>query len=702
MKTSDIDDFCSTFCADKMNSNLEYEILAKRILVSNMHKNRKGMTFAHIYREGISTDLLDYIKNNAEAIEDIIDYDLDFCLTYFGLRTLRNGYLREYELPQDLWMRVALAIHYPDFEKVKESYQLFSTLTVTHATPTLFNAGTTYPQLASCFLSTIGTDSVEGIYDCVKECALISKYAGGIGLSVTTVRNRGDRIVGTNGVSDGIVPMLKVFESTAKYINQGGKRKGSFAIYIEPWHKDIEEWVQLKRNDGVEDLRCRDLFYGLWVNDLFMRRVEANGYWTLFSPTEVPGLVDLYGDEFDKVYEEYEAETHKGKRIQARNLWLEILETQATTGMPYMCYKDHVNKKSNQKNIGTIRNSNLCTEIMQFSGTNIVTGLREVAVCNLASISLKTFSCPKTKTFNFKHLQYVTEVLVENLNKIIDINYYPVPASQESNLRHRPIGIGVQGLANCFFELDICFESEAAHELNRKIFQTIYFAAVNKSVDLARIHGPYSSYDGSPTSAGLLQFDLWGTTPDNFPGDWTDLKQKMKRYGIRNSLLCAPMPTASTAQILGNYEAFEPVSSNMYTRRVLSGEFHVVNKYLVQKLVDLNLWSEKIKNEIIANEGSIQAIANIPQHVKELFKTAYEITPRTLIEMAAERGPFIDQSQSLNIFLNKPTSKVLSAVHFLGWKLGLKTGLYYLRSKGAAMAQKISLSPAEECTACSA
>ena len=705
--TSGIDDFCSNYCADKINANLDYEVLAKRILVSNMHKNRKGMTFRDVYSgcSDIDPAFLEFVRERGDDIEMIIDYDRDYKLTFFGLKTLRNGYLRDNELPQDLWMRVALAIHFPDIGKARESYDMFSNLIATHATPTLFNAGSRRPQLASCFLTTIAEDSVEGIYDCLKECALISKYAGGIGVSTTSVRSRGEKIVGTNGTSDGIVPMLKVFESTANYINQGGKRKGSFAIYIEPWHRDVEDWVQLKRNDGVEELRCRDLFYGLWVNDLFMQRVEANQHWTLFSPQEGPGLTDAYGSDFENLYTTLESTPGIGKRINARDLWMQILESQATTGMPYMCYKDSVNYKSNQKNVGTIRNSNLCTEIMQFCGINPTTGEREVAVCNLASISLTRCCCPITKTFNFHELQRVTGVLVENLNKVIDRNYYPVDAARESNLTHRPIGIGVQGLANCFFELGIGFDSPTARELNIKIFQTIYYSALKKSVELARRDGYYPSFPGSPASRGVLQFDLWDKTPERYIDwklDWYTLKEDLKLYGMRNSLLCAPMPTASTAQILGNYEAFEPISSNMYTRRVLSGEFHVVNKYLVTTLMKLGMWSDDMKNKIIAAEGSVQSIAGIPENVKNLFKTAYEISPRTIVEMAADRGPFIDQSQSLNVFVATPTSKILSAIHFLGWKLGLKTGMYYLRSKGAAMAQKLSLSPSQECQGCSA
>lgn len=691
MSTREVDELCTSLCADKSNVHPDFATLAARLLVSNLHKQRAGRTFSDVFLASGRSDpaTAKFVSENRDRLDDMILYERDYLLKYFGLRTLQNGYLQEGELPQDLFMRVSVFLHQPNIEEIDNCYHTFSMLRATQATPTLFNAGTNRPQLASCFLTCVSEDSVDGIFDTVKRCARISKYAGGLGISVTNVRGRGAPIYGTNGYSDGIVPMLKTFESTAKYINQGGKRKGSFATYIEPWHTDIMDWIRLRRNDGVEDMRCRELFYGLWIPDLFMRRVRDDGKWTLFCPKEHPQLLDLYGDKFDTEYERLETES-LGTTIRARELWMEILETQATTGLPYMCYKDAANIKSNQRNLGTIRCSNLCTEIMQYSGRD------ETAVCNLASISLSSMVIGSA--FQFELLDRTTKTLVRNLNQTIDRGFYPTECAKTSNLRHRPIGIGVQGLANVFMKLKLPFDSPEASELNKRIFETIYRAAVEQSAELAAFDGPYPSYEGSPASQGLLNQDLWGATESAL--DWVEVRRKVRTFGLRNSLLVAPMPTASTAQILGNYEAFEPVGSNMYTRRVLSGEYHVVNEYLIKDLEQLGLWGAHMKDELIKHNGSVQQISTVPENLKRIYKTAYEIKPRTILQMAADRAVWVDQSQSLNIFLDKPTAKVLSAVAMLGWELGLKTGSYYIRSKPSAQAQKVSLPV--ECLACSA
>ena len=692
MSTSQVDELCTSLCADKSNMHPDFSALASRLLISNMHKQRRDKTFGDVFlaSERSHGPTAEFVAANRVELEAMIRYERDYMLKYFGLCTLKNGYLQKDEMPQDMFMRVAVFLHQPNLEDVRTCYDTFSLLCATQATPTLFNAGTNRPQLASCFLTCVTEDSVDGIFDTVKRCAQISKYAGGLGISITNVRGRGSYIYGTNGKSDGIVPMLKTFESTAKYINQGGKRKGSFATYIEPWHPDIMDWLRLRRNDGLEDMRCRELFFGLWIPDLFMRRVKMDGMWTLFCPKQHPQLLDLYGQDFDREYERLEQGATES--VRAREVWMEILETQATTGLPYMCYKDASNLKSNQKNLGTIRCSNLCTEIMQYSGPE------ETAVCNLASISLSAMVMGDA--FDFDLLRKTTRVLVRNLNQTIDRGFYPTPCAERSNRKHRPIGIGVQGLANVFMKLRMPFDSPEAAQLNRQIFENIYLAAVEQSAELAEAHGVYESYEGSPMSQGKLNQDLWGEGLDTLP-DWERVRQKVADHGLRNSLLVAPMPTASTAQILGNYEAFEPLGSNMYTRRVLSGEFHVVNEFLVRDLEGLGLWGPDMKDEIIRNNGSVQNIHNVPTHLKELYKTAYEIRPRTILQMAADRAVWVDQSQSLNIFLDKPTTKVLSAVAMLGWELGLKTGSYYIRSKPAAQAQKVSL-PVEVCHACSA
>ena len=705
MKTSDIDVLSAELCADRCNDHPEYGVLAARVLVSNMHKNREQtpMTFTEVVATDPSCDpsVLEFVQNNDTRIRDAIDYNKDYKYTYFALKTLMHAYLHVNELPQDMLMRVAVGIHSnsDDIEAVCDSYSMFSDHLVTHATPTLFNAGTTRPQCSSCFLLSIKSDSVSGIYETLSDCALISKFSGGVGLSVTNVRSKGEKILGTNGISDGTIPMLKNFEATAKYINQGGRRKGSFAIYMETWHADIESFVQLRRNDGIDELRCRELFYGLWVSDLFMNRVRDDKLWSLFSPNNVPELMDTYGKTFDEIYEKAEENTLFTKQIRARDLWNVILETQSQTGMPYMCFKDHANRKSNHQNIGTIRNSNLCTEIMQFSGFNKEHQDHEIAVCNLGSISLPACVDVETQDMDYEKLRKIAYKLAKNLDRVIDINYYPVEAARVSNMRHRPIGLGVQGLANCFFELRIPYGSAESRRINKCIFETIYFGAMQASTDLAKEHGPYPSYKGSPVESGTLQFDMWEHFDQSeLVWPWDELKNTIKQYGVRNSLVTAPMPTATTSQILGNYEMFEPIASNMYTRRVLSGEFNIVNQYLVKDLISLGMWDADMKNMIVRNNGSIRDIADIPEGVKELYRTAYEIPTLTLLEMAADRGPFVDQSQSLNAFVESPSRRQLSAMHMTAWGLGLKTGMYYLRSKPASNAQKTSI-PCEACSA---
>ena len=636
----------------------------------------------------LSDDVYNAIKENAEVLDSNIIYDRDFRYDFFGVKTLERSYLLKLngevaERPQHMLMRVAMGIHKTDIEAAISTYNYMSEGWFTHATPTLFNSGTPKAQMSSCFLLKMQEDSIGGIYDTLKQCAQISQSAGGIGLSIHDIRATGSYIKGTNGTSNGIVPMLKVFNDTARYVDQGGgKRKGSFAIYVEPWHADIFSFLDLKKNTGKEEDRARDLFYALWIPDLFMKRVEENGEWTLMCPNECPGMSDVYGDEFDALYLKYESEGKGRKTIKAQDLWFKICESQIETGTPYMLYKDAANSKSNQKNLGTIKSSNLCTEIMEYTSDD------EVAVCNLASIALPKFVTEGK--FDHDKLFEVAYKVTKNLDSVIDQNYYPIPEARNSNMRHRPIGIGVQGLADAFILMRFPFESEEAKALNKEIFETIYYAAVTASKDLAIENGPYETWKGSPISEGKMQFDLWGVTPTD-RWEWNVLKEEVMEHGVRNSLLLAPMPTASTAQILGNNECFEPYTSNIYTRRVLSGEFIVVNKHLLRDLVKLGLWNDSLKNQLMGANGSIQNIKEIPENIKELYKTAWEISQKTILDMAADRGAYIDQSQSLNIFMENANFAKLTSMHFYGWKAGLKTGMYYLRTKAATDAIKFTL-----------
>ena len=640
----------------------------------------------------LADDVYEVIQKNAELLDSTVIYDRDFGYDYFGFKTLERSYLLRLngaiaERPQHMVLRVAIGIHKDDIEGALETYDLMSKRYFTHATPTLFNAGTPKPQMSSCFLLTMKDDSIDGIYDTLKNCAKISQSAGGIGLSIHNVRATGSYIRGTNGASNGIVPMLKVFNDTARYVDQGGgKRKGSFAIYLEPWHADIFEFLELKKNTGKEEMRARDLFYAMWINDLFMKRVEADGDWTLMDPNECRGMEDVYGEEFEKLYISYEAAGKGRKTIKARELWHRILESQIETGTPYMLYKDAANEKSNQKNLGTIRSSNLCTEIMEYTAPD------EVAVCNLASIALPQFITEDGK-MDHKLLYDITYKITKNLNVIIDRNYYPVAEARKSNMRHRPIGIGVQGLADTFIKMRFPFTSDEAKQMNKDIFETIYYASLKASKDLAKKDGPYETYEGSPISQGIFQFNMWGVQEDQLSGnwDWNELREEIKVSGVRNSLLLAPMPTASTSQILGNNECFEPYTSNIYTRRVLSGEFIVVNKHLLMDLVSLGLWNDDVKNEMMKANGSIQHINAIPDNIKELYKTVWEMSMRDIIDMSADRGQFIDQSQSLNLFVEDPNIGKLTSMHFYAWKKGLKTGMYYLRSKAASSAIKFTV-----------
>ena len=674
----------------------DYAILAARIAVSNLHKQTKkqwSSVVSDLYhfvnsKNGrpspmISKETYDCVMRHREELDSAIVYDRDFNYQYFGFKTLERSYLLKLngkivERPQHMIMRVAVGIWGDDVERVLETYNLMSNRFFTHASPTLFNAGTPQAQLSSCFLVDMKDDSIEGIYDTLKTCAMISKMAGGIGLNIHRIRATGSYIAGTNGTSNGIIPMLRVFNNTARYVDQGGnKRPGAFAIYLEPWHADVFEFLDLRKNHGKEEIRARDLFLALWIPDLFMKRVEKNGDWTLMCPNECPGLADCYGEEFEALYEKYEREGRGRKTLKAQKVWYAILEAQTETGNPFMLYKDHCNRKSNQKNLGTIRSSNLCTEIIEYSAPD------EVAVCNLASLALPSFIDYTEGVYDFQKLHEVTQVVVRNLNKIIDVNYYPVIEARNNNTRHRPIGVGVQGLADAFLALRMPFESPEARELNKQIFETIYHAALTASSDLAKEQGPYDTYEGSPVSQGILQFDMWNVKPSDL-WDWDALKAKIKETGVRNSLLVAPMPTASTSQILGNNECFEPYTSNIYQRRVLAGEFQVVNPWLLKDLVDMGLWSDNMKNRIIADNGSIQNIPNIPADIKALYKTVWEVSQRTVVQMAADRGAFIDQSQSLNIHMREPTMGKITSMHFTGWKLGLKTGMYYLRTQAAA------------------
>jgi ribonucleoside-diphosphate reductase alpha chain len=713
IKTSKLDEFAAETCAMMQARNHpNYGKLAARLLIDNHQKNTPATFFETMEmlaeEDGVSEEFLANVA--ARPVEGWIDYTRDFRFDYFGFKTLLNGYLlrnkagKVLERPQHLWMRVAIQLHGTDDERIRETYEALSQGYFIHATPTLFNAGTNHPQLSSCFLVQMESDSIQGIYNTLSECAQISKWAGGIGLSIHNIRARDSHIQGTNGKSTGIVPMLKVFNDTAKYVNQGGKRNGSFAIYMEPWHADIEDFLRLKLNTGTEDERARDLFYGLWIPDLFMKRVEEDGMWSLLCPNECPRLSDVWGAEFEALYTYYETKGMYRKQIPAKKLWQLILDAQIQTGTPYLCYKDAANRKSNQQNLGTIKSSNLCTEIMEYTSPD------ETAVCNLGSLALPRFI--ENGVFNFTKLRQYTRILTRNLNKVIDLNFYPTEKCKRSNLAHRPIGIGVQGLADVFATLRLPWTSEAATKLNRELFENIYFAAVQESMDMtqdadwsgrpAGLVGAYPSFEGSPASRGRLQMDLWEQEPRETPYlDWATLREGVKQNGMRNSLLVAPMPTASTSQILGNNECIEPFTSNMYNRRVLAGEFVVVNKYLVDDLVARGLWTPDIRTQIIANNGSIQTISELPAELRELYRTAWEIPMKTLITLAADRAPFICQSQSLNLFVAEPTYSKLSSMHMFAWKQGLKTGCYYLRTKGAAKAQQFTIEP-PACVTCSA
>lgn len=702
VKTSEIDNLTSEVAASLATINPDYGMLASRIAVSNLHKNTSN-SFSNVAKRLysyvdkktnenaslLSSDVYSIIRANAAYLDGCMNYENDFSYDYFGFKTLEKSYLLKIEgkiveRPQHMLMRVAIGIHKEDLKSAVETYKMMSEKFFTHATPTLYNAGTVKPQLSSCFLLTMKEDSIDGIYDTLKQCAKISQSAGGIGLSIHNIRATGSYIKGTNGISNGIVPMLRNFDTTARYVDQGGgKRKGSFAIYLEPWHADIFEFLDLKKNHGKEELRARDLFYSLWIPDLFMKRVKNNEKWSLFCPKEAPGLHEVYGERFEKLYKKYENEGLFRKQVDAQKLWFKIIESQIETGTPYMLYKDACNKKSNQNNLGVIKSSNLCTEIVEF------TSPEEVAVCNLASIALPKFV--KNNEIDHENLYKVAYIITKNLNKVIDINYYPIPEAKYSNLKHRPIGIGVQGLADLFFLLRLPFDCDEARKINVEIFETIYFASMEASIDLAKKEGTYESYEGSPLSKGLFQFDLWKTYPKSGRWNWEVLREKLKKYGARNSLLIAPMPTASTSQILGNNECFEPYTSNIYTRRVLSGEFVVINKFLLKDLQKINLWNPEMKNSLIKENGSIQNIENIPEELKLLYRTVWEISQKSIIDMAADRAPYICQSQSLNIHLKDPTFGKLTSMHFYAWEKGLKTGMYYLRTKAATDAIKFTV-----------
>ncbi|GGB85209.1 ribonucleoside-diphosphate reductase [Flavobacterium suaedae] len=702
--TYELDNLAAEIAAAMTVSHPDYAQLAARIAVSNLHKNTtksfsETMTEMYEYvnpRTGqpsplLSDEVYEAIMANAETLDSSIIYNRDFNYDYFGFKTLERSYLLKIngkivERPQHMLMRVSVGIHLNDIDAVLETYELMSKKFFTHATPTLFNSGTPKPQMSSCFLLTMKDDSIDGIYDTLKNTAKISQSAGGIGLSIHNVRATGSYIRGTNGTSNGIVPMLRVFNDTARYVDQGGgKRKGSFAIYIEPWHADIFDFLELRKNHGKEEMRTRDLFTALWIPDLFMKRVEEDAEWTLMCPNECPGLYDVHSEEFEEMYLKYEAANKGRKTIKARDLWEKVLESQIETGLPYMLYKDAANRKSNQKNLGVIRSSNLCTEIMEYTAPD------EVAVCNLASISLPMFV--EDGVFNHQHLYDVTKRITRNLNKVIDRNYYPVEEARNSNMRHRPVGLGVQGLADALILMRQPFTSDEAKQINQEIFETIYFAAVTASMEMAKEEGPYSTFEGSPISQGEFQYNLWGLKDEDLSGrwDWASLRKEVMANGVRNSLLLAPMPTASTSQILGNNEAFEPYTSNIYTRRVLSGEFIVVNKHLLRDLVDLGLWNDNLKQEIMRANGSIQHIDAIPQDIKDLYKTVWELSMKDIIDMSRQRGYFIDQSQSLNLFMENATFGKLTSMHFYAWKSGLKTGMYYLRTKSAVDAIKFTL-----------
>ncbi|CAR27083.1 ZYRO0C08514p [Zygosaccharomyces rouxii] len=705
--TVELDNLAAETCAYMTTVHPDYATLAARIAVSNLHKQTTkqfSQVISDLYHyvnpangvhsPMISDEIFNIVMTNKDELNSAIVYDRDFQFNYFGFKTLERSYLLRIngltaERPQHLIMRVSLGIHGEDIKSAIETYNLMSLRYFIHASPTLFNAGTPHPQMASCFLVAMKDDSIEGIYDSLKECAMISKTAGGIGLHIHNIRSTGSYIAGTNGTSNGLIPMVRVFNNTARYVDQGGnKRPGAFALYLEPWHSDIFDFIDIRKNHGKEEIRARDLFPALWIPDLFMKRVEKNEEWTLFSPSEAPGLADVYGEEFEKLYERYEQEGRGRKTIRAQKLWYAILEAQTETGTPFMLYKDACNEKSNQKNLGVIKSSNLCCEIVEYSDKD------ETAACNLASIALP--SCVevsadgKEQWYSFAKLHEVAKAITRNLNKVIDRNYYPVPEAKRSNMRHRPIALGVNGLADTFMMLRLPFESPEAKILNQQIFETIYHGALEQSCELAKIHGTYSTYEGSPISQGLLQFDLWEKNPSEL-WDWEPLRQGIKEHGVRNSLLVAPMPTASTSQILGYNECFEPYTSNMYSRRVLSGEFQIVNPYLLKDLVDLGIWDESMKQQIITDNGSIQNIPNIPQEIKDLYKTVWEISQRHVLDMAADRAVFIDQSHSLNIHMRAPTMGKLTSMHFYGWKKGLKTGMYYLRTQAASAAIQFTI-----------
>ena len=704
--TTKIDELTAEQCAALSTQHPDYITLASYIATSNNHKNT-DVSFYNVMNKLyenkdnqkcssplISETTMSTIIKYKNELENMIMYERDFLIEYFGYKTLEYSYLLKIngqvvERPQHMWLRVSVGIHGDNIEKIKETYDLMSQKYFTHATPTLFNSGTLRPQMSSCYLIAMENDSLGGIFNTLTDCAHISKWAGGIGLHIHNIRARGSLIRGTNGASTGIVPMLRVFNSTARYVDQGGRRNGSFAIYLEPWHADIREFLELKKNHGDEEVKARDLFYALWIPDLFMKKVKDNEDWCLFCPDECPGLSDVYGDAFETLYHKYESEKREKCKLKARDLWFKILDSQMETGTPYLLYKDACNKKSNQQNVGTIKSSNLCTEIIQYSDNN------ETAVCNLASIALNKF-VRENKTFDYDLLHAVAKVVTYNLNQVIDVNYYPTEKTRSSNLRHRPIGIGVQGLADTFMMMDFAFNSSEAKQVNTNIFETIYHAALETSVELSKLYGPYESFKGSPASKGILQFDMWNVDPGNSRYNWTEMKETVIKYGIRNSLLLAPMPTASTSQILGNNEAFEPITSNIYTRRTLAGEFIVINKYLMRELIDMELWTDALKNNIIANRGSVQHLTNLSEHVRNKYKTVWEIPMKDLIDMSADRAAFICQSQSLNLWMEEPSYGPLTSMHFYAWSKGLKTGLYYLRRKPKHQAQQFTIEPEQQ------
>ncbi|CAD7926536.1 unnamed protein product [Amoebophrya sp. A120] len=716
VKTADLDNLIAETCAYMSQNHPDYSFLASRIAITRLHKSTPEKytdVVEALYHwtdpNGkdcalLSEEFYNVVQEHADKIQATFDYTQDYNYDFFGFKTLEKAYLlrvrgKIVERPQHMLMRCAIGIHFGDIERALETYKLLSQRYFTHATPTLYNAGTKLNQMSSCFLLSMAGDSIEGIFETLKRTALISKSAGGIGVAISNIRASGSYIRGTNGYSNGLVPMLRVFNDAARYVDQGGgRRKGSFAMYLEPWHADVFDFLELRKNHGKEEMRARDLFYALWIPDLFMKRVMAGGDWTLFCPDEAVGtgpdgkvltLQDAYGEEFEELYEKLEKEGKGRKTVKAQSLWFKVLESQMETGTPYMCYKDAANKKSNQKNVGTIRCSNLCTEIMEFTSPD------EVAVCNLASIALPRFVDDKTKQFDFDLLYDITKVITRNLNRVIDRNYYPVEQARRSNMKHRPIGLGVQGLADVFMKMKMPFESPAAGVLNKQIFETIYFAACKQSMELAKEEGWYETFPGSPASEGLLQPDLWGVKPENgLKWDWDELRAEVKQHGLRNSLLLAPMPTASTAQILGNNESIEPYTQNIYVRRVLSGEFVAINRHLLNDLVERKLWNEELKQTLIAHNGSLAQMGDVPSDLKELYKTVWEIKQKRVIEMAADRGAYIDQSQSLNIHMTDCTQQKLSSMHFYGWKLGLKTGQYYLRTKAAVEAIKFTVDAA--------